>query len=424
MLASPVIFLPGIMGSSLRDEYTVTPESVWSVGRAAVKSYDRITLHPDNLRYELNEPARVVKDQVFTMFYEEIIEELRYNLAQSPEQPVPVFPFAYDWRQPLVEIQRQLADFIEEVIERTSLLRHYNAAGYTAKTGKVNLVGHSMGGLLIAGYIKGKGMDRVNKVATLASPFRGSLEAVAKTAIGVGGFSFGSGASREREAARVTPALYHLLPSFTNAVRADAGLEKDIFLPAAWQPGILETIALFVTRHGLSVTDPGDQATKILGEMLDQAWKHRSSMEKLKLADPKRWLCVVGVDGETRLGMQIRADANGKPRFELEEPVNEWNKAGGDRTKTGDNTVPFLGARCAFIPEEQVVCVTPGDFGFFEFKDKLINQLGFHSAIPNMNFAQRLVINHLLDRPNPKGGSPSPNVTPASWNPPVAGLKV
>lgn len=421
-LPAPVIFIPGIMGSSLRDEYPVTPESVWSVARAAVKSYDRITLHPDDPRFEMIEPARVAKDQVFTMFYEEIIEELRHNLAASPDATVPVFPFAYDWRQPLVETQSQLADFIEEVVARTSLLRHYNQAGYTADTGHVNLVGHSMGGLIIAGYVKSKGLDRVEKVATLASPFRGSMEAIAKTAIGVGGFSFGSGGSREREAARLTPALYHLLPSYENAVRAAAGLEEDIFLPAAWQPGILDTLALFVERHGLDRTDPKQQAALLMASMLDQAWKHRSSIERLRLPDSKIWLCVAGVDGETRLGMDIGPDDSGKPLFKLEEPRNEW-RADARSVATGDNTVPFLGARCAFIPEEEVICVSHSDFGMFEFKDRLINQLGFHSAIPNMNFAQRLVTAHLLGRSVSGGGTPSPLVQPADWDPPVAGLK-
>ena len=61
----PVIFVAGIKGSALRDEYPVDPETVWSVLRAVVKSYDRITLHPYNPRYEAQEPARVVRDQVF-----------------------------------------------------------------------------------------------------------------------------------------------------------------------------------------------------------------------------------------------------------------------------------------------------------------------------------------------------------------------
>ena len=409
------------MGSSLRDEYPVAPENVWSVLKAATNSYERITLHPDNVNYEVVEPARVVKDQLFELFYREIIEELRHNLTLDPDAPVPVFPFAYDWRQPLDTIQDQLTAFIEEVVARTSLLRHYNKDGYTAKTGKVNLVAHSMGGLIVAGYVEAKGMQRVERVATLASPFRGSLEAVAKTAIGIGGFTVASGGSREREAARVTPALYHLLPSYKGAVTAEGGLSDDIFLPKTWQPGILQTLATFIKRFGLTASGADQQATALLTAMLDQAWKHRRRIERLKLPDSKRWLSIVGVDAETRIGMVVRPDPSGNPLFVLEEPSNEWSQ--GRKTRTGDNTVPYLGSRCAFVPVEEIICLTPDDFGFFEFGDKLIGELGFHSAIPNMNLAQRLVTSHLLGRPQGKlGGHPSPEIDPKAWDPPIAGL--
>ncbi len=421
-LPDPVIFLPGIMGSTLRDEYALSPENVWSVLKAATKNYDRITLHPDDLRYELREPARVVKDEVFGLFYGEIIEELRYNLSPTPEEAVPVYPFAYDWRQPLAVLQKELETFIEEVVARTSLQRHYHAQGYTPATGKVNLVAHSMGGLIVAGYIRTRGFERVHKVATLASPLRGSLEAVAKTTIGVGGFSLGSGASREREAARVTPALYHLLPSYAGAIEAKGGLSADIFLPEAWQPGILQTLRLFIERNGLTPDRAEAQATELLAHMLDTAWKHRTRIEGLKLDDPKRWLCIVGVDTKTRVRLVSRPDANGRPFFELEDPVNDY--CGDDKLRTGDGTVPYLGARSAFIPVEQLVCVTPDDFGFFEFKDKTIAHLGFHGAIPNMNFVQQCVLAHLTDRPMRKpGGHPSPEIAPAAWDPPIPGLK-
>jgi len=418
---APVVFLPGIMGSALRDEYPVAPENVWSVFKAATKNYERITLHPDNLSYEVIEPARVVKDQVFELFYRDLIEELRHNLTPDPDEPVPVYPFAYDWRHPLRTIQEQLGAFIEEVINRTALLRHYHQSGYTARTGKVSLVAHSMGGLIAAGYIEAHGHTCVDRVATLASPFRGSLEAVAKTAIGIGGFTLSSGGSREREAARVTPALYHLLPAFNGAVRADGALSKDIFRPEAWQPGIVQTIGTFIRRFGLKTASPDKQATALLTKMLNEAWRFHQRLERLQLPDPKRWLSIVGVNTPTRLGMTIRPDAAGKPFFELEDPTDEWQA--GRKTRSGDGTVPYLGARCSFVPAEQIVCVTPGDFGFFEFRDKLLNELGFHSAIPNMNLVQRLVTSHLLGRRVGKpGGHPSPEIDPASWDPPVPGL--
>ena len=235
---NPVIFLPGIMGSALRDQYPVSPETVWSTFKLAIKAYERITPHPSDTRYELREPARVVPDQLLELVYSEFIEELRHNLTSKADEPIPVFPFAYDWRQPLEITENQLADFIDEVIDRTRLLRHYHAAGFGTERfpARVNLAGHSMGGMLIAGYLQKNGQQKVNRIATLGSPFRGSLETVAKTAVGVAALGPSPGSSREREAARVTPALYYLLPAFKGAVQAEAGLSDDLFIPEAWQP--------------------------------------------------------------------------------------------------------------------------------------------------------------------------------------------
>ena len=66
----PVIIIPGITGTSLRDEYTLPPETVWSV---LSKDYPRISLHPDNVRYEAIEPSRVRSEQLFGIVYQDLI---------------------------------------------------------------------------------------------------------------------------------------------------------------------------------------------------------------------------------------------------------------------------------------------------------------------------------------------------------------
>lgn len=428
-LPCPTIFLPGIMGSALRDQYPVSPETVWSPFKLFIKAYDRITAHPSDTRYELNEPARVVADQVFEIVYSEFIEELRHNLSPQANEPVPVYPFAYDWRQPLENIESALADFIEEVIGRTKLMRHYNNAGYGKASfpAQVNLAGHSMGGLVIASYLQKHGEDKVNRVATMGSPFRGSLEAVAKTATGVAALGASPGSSREREASRVTPALYYLLPSFKGAVEAAAGLSDDLFLPEAWQPGILDSLASFIRLHGLDPSNPEAQANALLKAMLDGAWKHRTRMERLSLTDSKTWLCIVGVGETTRTGMHISKDADGKPRFDLaaDDVHNDWKDADpAKRIYTGDNTVPYLGARAKFIPTEQIVCVAPEDISFWEFKDRLLENSGFHSTLPNMNLVQRLVVSHFKgEKYGDVWGRPAPDLPAGTpWDPPIAGL--
>jgi len=425
---NPVIFLPGIMGSALRDQYPVSPETVWSPFKLFIKSYDRITAHPSDTRYELKEPARVVADQVFEIVYGEFIEELRHNLSPQADEPVPVYPFAYDWRQPLDCIEKALADFVEEVINRTLVMRHYYEAGFGKKTypAQVNLVGHSMGGLVIAGYLQKYGNSKVNRVATMGSPFRGSLEAVAKTAVGVAALGNSPGSSREREAARVTPSLYYLLPSFKKAVEADEGLSDDLFLPATWQPGIIDSLASFIDMYGLDTSNPKKQSLELLMEMLDSAWKHRTRLEKLALENSKSWLCIVGVDAKTRVGMRIKKDSNGNPHFDLMDGYvrNDWKDS--DASKhifTGDNTVPYLGACPKFIPKEQLVCVTPGDFSFWEFKDRLLENTGFHSVLPNMNLVQRLVVSHFKGyKYGDVWGHPAPDLAGKKWDPPIVGL--
>ena len=55
---------------------------------------------------------------------------------------------AYEMQRPVVEDHA----VVEETIERTALMRNYFKAGYSDRK-KVNLVGHSMGGLVVATYL-------------------------------------------------------------------------------------------------------------------------------------------------------------------------------------------------------------------------------------------------------------------------------
>jgi pimeloyl-ACP methyl ester carboxylesterase len=169
-LPDPVIVVPGITANYLQDQYPLPPEDIWTV---LSLDYERAALHPDNLSYEAGEPALVRTGQLYEIAYKELINELRHNLSPSADLPVPVYPFAYDWRQPLEAIEAQLDAFVQEVAARTLLLTHYVRDGYRSR-GTVSLVGHSMGGLVIVGYLERAGQrSRVRKVATLATPYRG-----------------------------------------------------------------------------------------------------------------------------------------------------------------------------------------------------------------------------------------------------------
>lgn len=432
-LSNPVVVVPGITASRLRDEYPASPEIVW---HALKKDYRRVSLHPADLRYELVEPARVRADAAFSIAYEDLLEELRYNLADAEDRPVPVFPFAYDWRQPLETTEAQLARFVDEVIDRTRLLAHYHRDGY-GDDPKVDLVGHSMGGLIIAGYLADAGANaRVGKVTTLGSPFRGSLEAALKITTGTAELGEREPpASREREAARLTPALYYLLPSFDGAVAPqDQDIPDTLFDRRAWQTSVEQTLASFIASHGVERTNKTErerQAAELFGNLLDAARAHREKLESFRLADAglsaEDWLCVVGVDAETRVRLKIDSHYN-KPLFDLtsDDRKNAWGSNDrNERFLTGDGTVPLEGAQPAFLEPSNLVCVRPRDFGYWELRDRVLQRAsGFHGMLPNLNLAHRLIVSHFRGESR-KGtwGRPMPSVSDDDWRPPIAGLE-
>ena len=427
-LPYPVIVVPGITATYLHDEYPLPPEDIWKVIKT---DFERFALHPDNLSYEAMEPSRVRPGQIFEIAYKELIEELRYNLASREDQPVPVYPFGYDWRMPLDTIEMQLAEFVSEVIERTKLLKHYHKEKYRENP-RVNLVGHSMGGMVITGYLEREGRAApVHKVVTLATPFQGSFEAVIKVATGTANLGTSPPSSREREAARMTPALYHLIPSFSNGIEVQGpGLPKSLFDPGLWQPSVTESIAEFIRKKGLGPLKNKNQAAReLFAFLLNQAKQHRNRINKFELSQAKmtaqNWLAVVGVDTKTRVRLRVVKRRN-KPEFELrsKDRTNRWDHEDlQDKRMTGDGTVPYEGAVPKFLQKQNLVLVTPDDYGYWEVQDKILSKAaGFHGIMPNMNMLHRLIVRFFADRPDKREntwGRPAPGVDKKDWNPPL-----
>jgi pimeloyl-ACP methyl ester carboxylesterase len=424
-LPDPVIVVPGITANYLQDEYPLPPELIWTVLNL---DYERAALHPDDLRYDAIEPALIRPGQLYEIAYKEMINELRHNLTPSSDLPVPVFPFAYDWRQPLEITEAQLNSFVQEVIARTSILRHYVRDGYRNRA-TVNLIGHSMGGLIIAGFLEKYGaQSRVRKVATLAAPYRGSFEAVIKITTGTADLGTAPPSSREREAARLTPALYYLVPDLPDGLDVAPGLPPSLYDPGLWQPSILQTIMEYIRLHGTDPNDPTAQAKAIFQTMLRNGKSHRDRVDALKLGQAglqwNDWLCVAGVNSVTRVRLQVIKNPDGSPdfRFHSDDRQNQWlANDPGVRIFTGDGTVPFDGAVPPFLKPENLVCVTPEDYGYWEIGDKLTTAVaGFHGLMPNMDMLHRLIVRHFTGAPDEHDstwGRRAPGV--ANWNPPL-----
>lgn len=458
-LADPVILVPGIIATSLADTYWIPPEETWSERTlfgwvtGLNKEYERVSLHPDNQNYEARQPARMTVGQVFQIAYGELIEELRDGLRERGGGMVPVFPFPYDWRLSLEHVETALGDFIGEVIERSRLLGR-NQPSYR-ECNSVNLIGHSMGGLVIAGYLarcaEHSKDPRVNRVATLATPFQGSYDALIKAATGMGNLGTLAPSARERKTARLTPSLYHLLPSFDGSLDIVSETHSDIasvlenmpqsernwFNLLIWQKSIVESIADYIGEYAI---DPGgedeqwDAANKLLGQYLADGKRHRNRINSLTLSqidmERNRWLCVAGVNSETRVALPIKIDRNEEIAFFIrwEDRRNLWKsgKSPEERWQTGDGTVPLKGAIPQFLNPKNVVCVTPEDFDDNEIGDRFLRTIGgFHGILPNMNLVHRLLIRHFSgrgDKYDDTWGRPVPGVrreTQDTWEPPM-----
>jgi pimeloyl-ACP methyl ester carboxylesterase len=417
----PVIVVPGITGTDLVDQYPLPPETIWN---PLIKEFERSAPHPDNLMYEAAEPSRVAPSQIFAIAYRELVEELRYNLRPAADQPVPVYPFGYDWRRPLETIEDQLADFVEEVIERTQLLRHYHEGGYLDDA-RVNLVGHSLGGIIIAGYLaRNSALARVNKVVTLGTPYQGSFEAVLKVTTGTASLGAPAPSSREREGARLTPSLYYLVPTLADGLTVDPGLPASLYDPRAWQPSVVGSIAEFIRTRGIV---PPRDAQQLFSHLLAQGQAHYRMLQDFRLEqaglDPSRWLAIAGADEVTRVHLKVVL-RGGLPDFVFssDDRQNLWGDADPVRARiTGDGTVPLESAVPPFLNAANLVVVTSKDFGYWELADQALMQFaGLHAMLPTMDMLQRLTVRFFTGQPDVHQntwGRRYPGA--AAWQPPL-----
>lgn len=249
---APVIFIHGVLGSKLKDKKT--GKELWpgGVSRLFFHDYadiafdiDPKTLNPlpsKAFAYDISDGA-AGKD-----FYGKIVRTLSenggYKLSKVGEKVNPkqknYYVFFYDWRQDNVKSAAQLADFIEQV-----------RVDYDNPNLKVDIVAHSMGGLITRYYIRyGKqdvigdngfdqkltmyGAERVRRVILLGTPNLGSVKTLNLFIQGVdiGVKQIGT------ETLASMPSLYQLFPHplVDWIVKSDGQpLKRDLFDVNVWR---------------------------------------------------------------------------------------------------------------------------------------------------------------------------------------------
>lgn len=124
---TPVIILPGFGGSwDLGAILAGTAGSNWAIP-SFIKNYDGIIQSFKNAGYV---------------------------------EGTDLFVFPYDWRKPLTNLADDLKIYVDDRVP----------------TGKVNLIGHSMGGLVARSYAQKYGVEKVDKILTAGSPHLGVID--------------------------------------------------------------------------------------------------------------------------------------------------------------------------------------------------------------------------------------------------------
>ncbi len=246
--APPVIIIPGILGSRLRDRKTgheLWPGSLLNVlwsARSLALDIDPSTLEP---KADDIEAYDLFRGLLGADFYGAIVATLEKQggyVRGQPGRPASsntrrYYVFPYDWRQDNVVTARKLDAFIEQI------RLDYGDPGL-----KVDVVAHSMGGLVARYYIQ-YGVTDVLDGNDFPANFLGAQKI--RTAVLLGTPNLGSTAALHSmlaghkvgwqtiptEVLATMPSIYELLPHpVTNWIVDPSGqpIERDLYFVGTW----------------------------------------------------------------------------------------------------------------------------------------------------------------------------------------------
>jgi pimeloyl-ACP methyl ester carboxylesterase len=248
----PVIVIPGILGSRLRDANSgaeLWPGSLWSLALGR-KEHLALPFDPQTLQPLAEaQPGGLFEAALGTDFYGEILRTLEraggYRRARPGERVDPAqrhyYVFAYDWRQDNVRTAAGLDAFIEQV------RRDHGDPAL-----KVDIVAHSMGGLVTRYFLRygaedvlpalhrddfkvsDAGASKVRTAILLGTPNLGSANSLH-------GFIEGASVGLRRiptEVLATMPSAFQLFPHPINDWLVDIKgepLDRDLFDAEIWR---------------------------------------------------------------------------------------------------------------------------------------------------------------------------------------------
>jgi pimeloyl-ACP methyl ester carboxylesterase len=220
----PVILIPCLLGSRLaRADNGV---ELWPGGtrKLLTSDYWDLALRIDPVTLEPIDdglvPSGIFEGAAGKDFYRKIMQELReaggYQLARPGERAgadrARLYVFTYDWRQDNVKSVRKLDELIEQI-----------RRDYDDPYLRVDIIAHSMGGLIVRYYqrygtvdvldgnsflVTGLGLSKLRRIVLLGTPNQGTVTAVHKF---LNGYRVGFSAL-PTEGVATMPSTFQLFP--------------------------------------------------------------------------------------------------------------------------------------------------------------------------------------------------------------------
>jgi pimeloyl-ACP methyl ester carboxylesterase len=409
----PVILVHGVLGARLRDRDS--REELWpgSLGRLLFSDFEELALNFDPqtlLPVDDELEAFAITDKAAgTDFYGRIIDTLDRAggyVRADPGQPPPdgqraYYVFFYDWRQDNVTSARKLDHFIEQI-----------RADHGQPDLKVDIVAHSMGGLITRYYLRYGtqdvlddnefpvnlwGRSRVRRVILLGTPNLGSVDSVSAFIEGV---RVGLGRI-PTEVLATMPSLYQLFPHPINKdwiIKLDGStLDRDLFDAELWRRFQWSVYDPVVRQRVIDQFDNPADGQAYLDRLTDYFEKHiergRRFVWSLTVAlDETPWqLILFGGDCEMTPARLLVEEVAGESIIRLDPDQISQPQSGINYPRLmlepGDGTVTkaSLLARNSLDPSvpRHPYVFFPLDYSFFicESHDQLTGNLTFRDNL-------------------------------------------